>query len=32
MKIEFLPSLDKERGDSLDLLGMPPAALLKYKN
>jgi hypothetical protein len=31
MKIEFLPSFGTERGDSLDLLGMPPATLAKYK-
>jgi hypothetical protein len=30
MNIEFLPSFETERSDSLDLLGMPPATLAKY--
>lgn len=30
MNIEFLPASEPERGDSLSLLGMPPATLAKY--
>ena len=30
MNIEFLQELEPERGDSLSLLGMPPATLAKY--
>jgi hypothetical protein len=30
MKMEFLPNSGPERGDSLHLLGMPPATIAKY--